>query len=218
MSRRKNAQGFTLIEVLVAIAVFASLSLAAYQVVNQVQLSNAQSLEKTARLQELQRALVFMDNDFRQMALRKTRSDGDAPSDKLLQYDDYLLDSDGKGVIFSRLGWQNPQQIFPRGEVTKVGYRIRNEKLERVWWRYSDTPAGQKPLSRPVLSQVESISMTFFDGNAWVKEWNKSKQLPGAVSMVLTLKDYGEVERIYLTVAGELQDSTSDDSSNSGGS
>lgn len=51
--------GFTLIEVLVAIMVFASLSLAAYQVVNQVQRSNQQSAEKTQRLQDIQRAMIF---------------------------------------------------------------------------------------------------------------------------------------------------------------
>lgn len=205
MKKRKFSQGFTLIEVLVAITVFASLSMAAYQVVNQVQRSNELSLEKTTRLQQLQRSLVFMDNDFRQMAVRQHRTDGEPASKKLLQYDDYLLDSDGKGIVFSRLGWQNPQQIFPRGEVTKVGYRVRDEKLERVWWRYADTPAGQEPIFRPILDDVESMSATFYDGSAWLKEWTKANALPAAVSIVLTLKDYGEVERIYLTPAGELE-------------
>ncbi len=205
MKKRTLSQGFTLIEVLVAITVFASLSMAAYQVVNQVQRSNELSLEKTTRLQQLQRSLVFMDNDFRQMALRQNRTDGEEASKKLLQYDDYLLDSDGKGIVFSRLGWQNPQQIFPRGEVTKVGYRVRDEKLERVWWRYPDTPAGQEPIFRPILDNVESFSATFYDGSSWLKEWNQSNKLPAAVSLVLTLKDYGEVERIYLTPAGELE-------------
>ncbi len=50
MLRRNSShpfsKGFTLIEVMVAIAVFATLSFAAYQVVNQVQRSNEQSLEK----------------------------------------------------------------------------------------------------------------------------------------------------------------------------
>ncbi|MEF1296418.1 type II secretion system minor pseudopilin GspJ, partial [Vibrio parahaemolyticus] len=72
-NKRRAAKGFTLIEVLVSIAIFASLSVAAYQVVSQVQRSNELSQERTQRLNELQRAMVMMDNDFRQMALRQTR-------------------------------------------------------------------------------------------------------------------------------------------------
>ncbi|MDF5565276.1 type II secretion system minor pseudopilin GspJ, partial [Vibrio parahaemolyticus] len=67
---RQRVKGFTLIEVLVSIAIFASLSVAAYQVVSQVQRSNALSQERTQRLNEIQRAMVMMDNDFRQMAMR----------------------------------------------------------------------------------------------------------------------------------------------------
>ncbi len=140
-NKRRTAEGFTLIEVLVSIAIFASLSVAAYQVVSQVQRSNELSQERTQRLNELQRAMVMMDNDFRQMALRQTRTNGEDPAGQLIFWSDYLLDSDAKGLMFARVGWHNPQQQFPRGEVTKVGYRVKEETLQRVWWRYPDTPS-----------------------------------------------------------------------------
>ncbi len=197
-------RGFTLIEVLVAIAIFATLSVAAYQVVNQVQRSNELSLERSTRLNELQRALVILDNDFRQMALRQFRTNGEEPSSKLIYWQQYLLDSDTKGVMFSRLGWHNPQQQFPRGEVTKVGYRLSEETLERVWWRYADTPAGQQGVITPILSDVEEFNLEFYDGKDWKKEWLSSLELPKAVKFTLTLKDYQKVERIYLTPGGKL--------------
>ncbi len=202
--RHRKVSGFTLIEVLVAITVFASLSMAAYQVVNQVQLSNAQSIKKTERLQMMQRALIWMDNDFRQMALRQMRTQGESPTETLVSYGDYILESDDKGIMFNRLGWQNPQGVFPRGEVSKVGYRIRKNTLERIWWRYSDTPAGQLPLSRSILEDVEAFTVKFYDNGDWKEEWTKPRTLPAAIAVTLTLKDYGEIERIYLTPAGEL--------------
>lgn len=204
MTKYHKQNGFTLIEVLVSIAIFASLSVAAYQVVSQIQRSNLLSQERTARLNELQRTMVMMDNDFRQMALRRTRTDGEDPTSQLIFWSDYLLDSDAKGVMFARLGWHNPQQQFPRGEVTKVGYRLKGETLQRIWWRYPDTPVGQEGIVTPLLKQVEAFDIRFYDGEKWQSDWESNDTLPKAVSVVLTLKDYGKITRTYLTPDGKL--------------
>ncbi|ENM5902275.1 type II secretion system minor pseudopilin GspJ [Vibrio mimicus] len=204
ISTRQKIAGFTLIEVLVAIAIFASLSVGAYQVLNQVQRSNEISAERTARLAELQRAIVIMDADFRQMALRQFRTNGEAPSEQLVQWKESLLDSDQHGLLFARLGWHNPQQQFPRGEVTKVGYRLYENRLERIWWRYPDTPVGQQGLISPLLTGVENWQVRFYLQGEWSDEWVPTNALPEAVSVKLTLKDYGEIERIYLTNGGSL--------------
>lgn len=198
-------QGFTLIEVLVAIAIFASLSVGAYQVLNQVQRSNEISMQRSERLKSLQRALVYLDNDFRQMALRQSRTNGEEPSPLLLQWKEYLLDSDSKGVMFVRSGWHNPQQQFPRGEVSKVGYRIKDNQLQRVWWRYVDTPVGQEGIVMPLLDEVEAFELRFFDGEQWLRAWQSSYTLPEAVAVELQLADYGKIERIYLTSGGSLE-------------
>ncbi len=204
-------KGFTLIEVLVAIAIFASLSIGAYQVVNQVQRSNELSELRSQRIAEIQRALVFMDSDFRQMALRTSRSNGEEPSQQLIMWQDYLLDSDTKGVMFTRTGWHNPDQQFPRGEVTKVGYRISDSVLERVWWRYPDTPAGQEALVSPLITGVEDFSISFFTDGSWVDEWQTNFTLPQAVRVTLDLEDYQTIERIFLTPEGSLSGGDSSD-------
>lgn len=213
----RKTQGFTLIEVLVSIAIFATLSVAAYQVVNQIQRSNEVSIERSSRLNALQRSLVILDNDFRQMAQRQFRTNGEEASSKLILMQEYLLDSDTVGVMFTRLGWHNPQQQFPRGEVTKVGYRIKEETLERVWWRYPDTPTGQEGVVTPLLEGIEAFSLEFYNGSSWLKEWQTDGALPKAVRLKLTLKDYGEIERIYLTPSGSINTSDSSDSSSSSG-
>ncbi|WP_295900357.1 type II secretion system minor pseudopilin GspJ [uncultured Vibrio sp.] len=205
---RSLNRGFTLIEVLVAMAIFAALSISAYQVVDQIRMSNALSLERGERLKELQRSLVIMDSDFRQMATRPFRTNGEQSSDEdgelLLQWQDYLIESDSKGVLFTRLGWHNPQQQFPRGEIVKVGYRIKDNTLERVWWRYPDTPVGQQAIVTPILSDVDVFNMRFYYQGTWLEEWEVTQAMPKAVAIELELKDYGNIERIYLVASGKI--------------
>ncbi|WP_089137716.1 type II secretion system minor pseudopilin GspJ [Vibrio rumoiensis] len=205
LSRKTLSKGFTLIEVMVAIMVFASLSIAAYQVVNQVQRSNQLSAEKTARLQDMQRAMIIMDSDFRQMVARSFKGRANATGNRVLYSDEYLLDSQSHGILFTRLGWQNPQQAFPRGEIVKVGYRVVGNQLERVWWRYPDTPEGQEPLHKSLLAQVENLDFRFYDGDKenWQETWQVETQLPAAVEVTLELKDYGTIRRVYLIPKGQ---------------
>jgi general secretion pathway protein J len=207
-SSRGSVKGFTLIEVMVAIAVFATLSFSAYQVVNQVQRSNELSLEKSERIKQLQRSLVFLDNDFRQIVARPFRTNGEKVSDKLLSADEYLLDSESQGILFVRLGWKNPQQAFPRGEITKVGYRLVENTIERLWWRYPDTPVGQKPVVTPLIDGIEALKFEFYDGKKWVKIWDVKNQLPKATKVIITFKDYGDVERIYLTSGFKVEENS----------
>lgn len=204
MPNGSRQQGFTLLEVLVAIAVFAMLSLSAYQVMNGVQLSDQQSRDHNARLQEIQRAMVMMDNDFRQVVARKTRNQGEAPSDKLLLSGEYLLDSSSQGIMFTRTGWQNPQQMFPRGENVRVGYRIVEDTLERVWFRYPDTVVGSEPLIRQVLAKVTKLSFRFYSKQKWQEEWAQAAALPEGIMIQLTLEDFGEIERVYMLPTSAL--------------
>lgn len=211
-SSRALLKGFTLIEVMVAISVFATLSFSAYQVVNQVQRSNELSLEKSERIKQLQRSLVFLDNDFRQIVARPFRTNGEKVSDKLLSADEYLLDSESQGILFVRLGWQNPQQAFPRGEITKVGYRLVENTIERLWWRYPDTPVGQKPVVTPLIDGVEELNFEFYNDKKWLKIWDVKNQLPKAIKVIITFQDYGDVERIYLTSGFKVEENTDQNS------
>ncbi|MCE0493859.1 type II secretion system minor pseudopilin GspJ [Vibrio salinus] len=210
MSLNRRNQGFTLIEMLVAVAILAMLSLLAYQILYQVQISNDVSEKKSQQINTLQKAIIVLDSDFRQIADRKFRTNGAESSDQKLFWEDGLLGKQGKSLLFTRLGWGNHQWQFPRGEVIKVGYRLNAGKLERLWWRYPDTVVGDTGNVTTVLDGVSAFDVRFYYDGKWLNHWDKEDVLPAALSVRLMLDDYGKIERTYL-VAGYPKSENSND-------
>ncbi|WP_413113150.1 type II secretion system minor pseudopilin GspJ [Thaumasiovibrio sp. DFM-14] len=199
LSRHRRMTGFTLVEVLVAVAIMAMLSVLVFQALDGVQRSNQVSQTHSARLEALQRTLVMMDADFRQIMARKVRLSGeDAPSELLLIAGEYMLDSASQGIMFTRAGWQNPQQMFPRGENVRVGYRVIEEELQRVYFRYPDVAIGEEWIVTPLLDGVEALEFEFYVDESWSPSWAGEGDLPAAIRLTLTLKDYREIERVYV--------------------
>lgn len=199
---RHRSRGFTLIEMLVAVAILAMLSLLAYQILYQVQVSNDVSEKKSQQINKLQKAIIVLDSDFRQIADRQFRTNGAESEAQKLLWQDGLLGGNGYGLLFTRHGWGNHQWQFPRGEVIKVGYRLQDDKLERIWWRYPDTTVGDTGNVETVLEHVSAFEIRFYYDGKWLSVWeDKDNILPAAVSIALTLDDYGRIERTYLVTS-----------------
>lgn len=191
-------KGFTLIEVLLALMIFATLSVAANQIFRNVINSNVQTEEVGNALKSLQRTLLIMDSDFRQMLARQYRNGSDEAKEALLEFGDDLLDSESQGIRFVRGGWINPQQLFPRGEVVKVGYRIQDETLERIRWMYPDNSSALEPAAMPLMEGVTGLRFEVLGDDGWKTEWEAPLSMPRAIRVTLNTERYGELTRIYL--------------------
>ncbi|WP_325891145.1 type II secretion system minor pseudopilin GspJ [Grimontia sp. NTOU-MAR1] len=196
--RTKKVRGFTLIEVLLALMIFATLSVAANQIFRNVINSNIQTEEVGNALKSLQRTLLIMDSDFRQMLARQYRNGGDEAKETLLEFGDDFLDSESQGIRFVRGGWINPQQLFPRGEVVKVGYRIQDDTLERIRWMYPDDSSATEPASMPLMEGVTGIHFEVNGSDGWKKNWDTPLEMPKAIRVVMETERYGELTRVYL--------------------
>ncbi|NRA71558.1 MAG: type II secretion system minor pseudopilin GspJ [Gammaproteobacteria bacterium] len=195
-------RGFTLIEILIAISIFALIGLASHQVLYSVLTSDEVSQKAAQRIKQTQRSYQLVQTDIMQIAPRPIRfgSHESAGAKQFLLAGDDVIDSDDQGIVFARLGWRNPAQMFPRGAVQAVGYRLIDNKLERLHYLYPDQESGTKPQVTVLLEHVESLKFEFFDKNKWQKNWRKPT-LPAGIAMIITLKSYGEVRWQFLTVA-----------------
>ncbi|WP_151995734.1 type II secretion system minor pseudopilin GspJ [Buttiauxella massiliensis] len=189
-----NQRGFTLLEVLVALVIFALLTLTAQAVFQGVLRNNAVTQAKISRLTELSFAMQQLENDFIQSFPRTVREAG-APGNTVFSAAD--------GVIFTRSGWFNPDARLRRSELQKLGWRLRDSQLERVTWRYPDNLPGTEPNQTVVLKSVRQFRLRYYRDGHWLTQWTAARELPQAVEVTLELPDYGLITRRFLLAASE---------------
>ncbi|WP_019027315.1 type II secretion system minor pseudopilin GspJ [Colwellia piezophila] len=200
-------QGFTLLEVLIAIAIFSVVSLASFTIFDTVLRGDENSKIRSDRQNELQRAFMLMERDFTQIAKRSMRINGEAPSKNFLQTADDSFLADEQAIAFVRNGWTNPGLLLPRGDMQNVAYRLVDETLERLHYNFVDAVVGQEPRVRPLITNITSLAFEFYDGQKWQEKWS-GNALPQAIAIEIESQDYGLIRRQFL-VAGDLADAQS---------
>lgn len=224
--------GFTLIEVMVAMAITAVVAVMAYYGIDSA-IRISRSAEQAAdELRQMNRAFDVMARDFRQIIGRTVRD----PSGFGKQ-DAFFLDENATPMLrFSRNGWTNPEPArFQRSQLQRVEYQYDGEKLTRTSWqmmdRYDDSKAQDivlldnvtafsvRVMQQPDISQLNQLGSNVFINlkssarDQWEERWppltdtvqEASSALPMAVEMIITLKGWGEIRRIFELVdsAGE---------------
>lgn len=200
MSRRavSGMQGFTLVEMLVALMVFGLLSAAGVAVMAHTVDNQGVVGARMDRLGEFQRTRSLIKQDLAQAAVRRVRqADGSAQRSAL---SGAPLAGDGVLLEFTRRGWDNPERQ-PRASLQRVRYRLVEGSLVREAHAAVDgTPAAK---TQALLSGVESASVSYFDRGQWLPGWPGARDsLPQAVRLDLVLSDHGPVQQLFLVPGG----------------
>ncbi len=190
-------RGFTLLEVLLALVIFAMISISAYSVLRNVMVSNEVTQKKMVRLTEMQKAMQQMTRDFYQIIDRPWREEGGS-SKTMIDTNATQWHSDDDALVVVRGGWLNPDGRLRRSELQKIGYRLVDGSLERLSWSYLDNVAGTAPQVTRLLSGVEHLKLRFYKDGVWRSDWQSNTELPQALEVTLTLSDYGQLQRHFL--------------------
>lgn len=208
----RTAHGFTLIEVLIAASIFTAIGIAAHSVLSTVLNTNALSSARTEQLEQLQRAMIFIERDLLQATPRAVRIQGEASNVVMLGGED-VLESDADGIVFVHAGWQNPQLVLPRSTLQAVGYRLRDNQLQRLYSNHLDNVVGSEPKEKILLEGVDNFQVEFYvqstqdRGSNNDLQWEESYQsteLPGAVAIEIDTEEFGLIRREFL-LAGQSQ-------------
>ncbi|MGG2397273.1 type II secretion system minor pseudopilin GspJ [Pseudomonas sp. SH1-B] len=192
-------RGFTLLELLIAIAIFALLGLATYRMLDSVLSADAVTREHERQLRELTRALSAFERDLRQVTLRPIRDGFGDPQPAL--HSDL---ADATALELTRAGWRNPLGQR-RAEVQRVRWQLSGEQWQRRYWRVLDRAQDSAPQVQQALDGVESLSLRYLDKDGqWLVDWPPTSstgdaalsELPRAVELRLQHRRYGELRRL----------------------
>ena len=199
-------RGFTLIEVLIAISIIAIIGLASAQVISSVLRSDEISMEADARITLLQRTYQMIQRDMMQMSNRTVRVNGGEPQKRVMFAGQNVIESEDDGLVFTRKGWRNPAQMFPRSTLQSVGYRLVEDKLERLHFLYPDQASGVEPQVTQLLDGVTAFKLEYYDSGKKKKSWEKPN-LPKGIALILTTKAMGEIRWNFLVPSGPVKKS-----------
>lgn len=154
---RRAQDGFTLLELLVAILVFAVMAVMAYGGLDAV-LSDRDSLQRGLdRTAGLQKALYRLERDLANVRSRPIRG----------QYGEvkpaFMAPPEGM-VSFTSGGVPNPLHQR-RSTLERVAYALDDHKLERLRWFDLDRAPGSHPEKTTLLKGVDKITWRFTAAN-----------------------------------------------------
>lgn len=192
--------GFTLLEILVATAIFSFIAVISYSSLSDALLVQKKTESLNERLSELQLAIQFMDKDFRQVINRPILD----PSGGSITRPAINLGGNENIIEFTRTGWPNSLQQT-RNELQRVAYIVEEEKLIRQYWQNLDRSSSDEGKKFSLLENINELNIQVLDSDdEWQTVWppndSNSALLPKAIEVVITSQEWGEIRRVYEVV------------------
>ncbi len=196
---QQRPRGFTLLELLVAIAIFAVMAALAAVSLNAVVTQQALANEDYRELRGLQRSVQILSDDLYQLQLRGVRG-------VLGQSYELPLIADGRGpylLRLSRAGWRNPAG-FPRATTQRVQYRLDDGALIREYWPVLDAVLSLEPIQEVLLENVALVEFEFLvienAQSKWESVWPPlrvgASNWPKAVRFAIEIDGLGRIEHL----------------------
>lgn len=193
-------RGFTMIEVVIAVAIFAVLYLAAYGGLSSVITSKQETEQALIRLKQLQLTMSKLQRDIEQTTDRDGKDELGGTLRKIASgvNSDLLLE-------LSRNGWRNPAGLT-RSHLQRVAYRLDEDQLIRMTWPFVDRAQDSQASETTLIDNIVSAELRFYDDEGEVSDtWPTATaqtsddpiELPRAVELTLELGDWGKVVRIF---------------------
>jgi general secretion pathway protein J len=193
---RLRCAGFTLVEVLLALAIFGVISVLAYRATSTLTEGEAQLSAEAARWRTLEALFTRLEADIRQAVPRSVLAGPRVEPAWLAQ----PADSAGNAsLVFSRAGTEFSDDPGVAGQ--RIGYRLRGHAVEIAYWPQLDNAASVQPAVYTLADGVAGFRIAYLTrSGSWRDTWPVPEEaaLPRAVRVDLKLDSGEAIERWFV--------------------
>lgn len=190
-------RGFTLVELLVAMAVLAVLAAVSFRGLSSVLEAQAHVQSETRRWNDVAVLVAQMGRDLSLAVARPARDDAGRARAALIMGN---LQNEAQGqLMVTRLG--DGDGASSQGDLRRVGYRVRAGILEYLVWPAADAAPDTTPSVNPVLENVTDLRLRALNPDgSWTPIWPASRPavaLPRAVEAQIVFAGGERITRIF---------------------
>lgn len=147
----KNEAGFTLVEVLISLFIFALISVGTMTALTQSLRGKTRLDEAVVNINELNSARAILAADLSTITLRPMR-------DELGGVRPYSLTTDGEPLLtFTRRGRENPGGLEARGDLERVEYHFIDNEFIRRSFAHENPSSDPQFFDRVLLGDIQDV-------------------------------------------------------------
>ena len=194
MSRPSRA-GFTLVELLVALAIFAILSGFAYRGLTALLDSREALRHESRKWRDVSLFVGRVERDLGAVLVRTSKGPSGTPLAPVAST--LETPTAGDGLALTRAG--SPLQENALAAPQRIAYRLRGDRVERLTWAGVDAAPRDEPSAVTVLAPVRALAFRFMDSRTgdWRPTWPGSTDLlPAAVEVTVELASGERIIRL----------------------
>ena len=193
-------KGYTLIEVLIALAVFAILAAMTGSVMHHAFSMKERITDVSSQMNRLQLALAMIEKDAQQITNRPVRIGHLERRQAFLGKPTYME--------LTRDGLVNPLASEKRSTLKRVAYFCRQAQLVRRSWSRLDTPHHDRYEDEIILDNLTQCSLAYLNRKRQLKtDWHENNMsanhddeepLPVAIQLTLNVASLGALSLLFI--------------------
>jgi general secretion pathway protein J len=185
-------QGFTLLEILIALAIFAIMSIMAYAGLAAVLHARAATEPHSEQLAQLQMALYLLNDDLSQAINRPIR-------DELGSTEPAFSGGQGNDILVLTRSVPTWSGDAAANSLQRVSYRFENGALYRQVWTLPDrTPQTQYRRRKLINAEQVTVRVYSKESETWLPYNGGSNGIPKALELSFSLAGLGSIQRSFL--------------------